>query len=189
MKFFEQKVPKAYLIEPEPFVDKRGLLRRHFCQREFAEHGILTDIKQCNVSENKRRYTLRGFHYQCPPHSEGKMLSCFKGSIYDIVVDLRPESHTYLQWIAVELSDENRMSLYVPPGCANAYLTLEDNTWILYYHSEFYSPGAEGGICYNDPFFQFKWPADPVIISEKDRNYPAFISEGKPTNPQRDGDP
>jgi len=175
MKFFEQKTPKVYLIEPEPFVDKRGLLRRHFCQREFAEHDIFIDIKQCNVSENRHRHTLRGFHYQRPPYSEGKMLSCFKGSIYDIVVDLRPESPTYLRWIAVELTEENRLSLYVPPGCANAYLTLDDDTWILYYHSEFYSPGAESGIRYDDLFFQFKWPADPVIISEKDQSYPAFI--------------
>ena len=174
MKFFEQKIPKVYLIEPEPFVDKRGLLRRHFCQREFAEHGILTDIKQCNVSENKLRKTLRGFHYQRPPYREGKVLSCFKGAIYDIVVDVRPESPTYLQWIAVELTEENRVSLYVPPGCANAYLTIDDNTWIFYYHSEFYTPGAESGIRYNDPLFKFDWPAEPKVISDKDLNHPGF---------------
>lgn len=179
MNFLEQKIPKVYLIEPEPFVDNRGLFRRHFCQREFAEHGIFTDIKQCNMSENKFKQTLRGFHYQRAPHGEGKILSCFKGAIYDIIVDLRPESSAYLQWISVELNEDNRLSLHVPPGCANAYLTLVDNTWIFYYHSEFYAPHAEEGICYNDPFFRFKWPAVPVVISEKDQNYPAFIPEDR----------
>lgn len=175
MKFFEQKIPNVYLIEPEPFMDKRGLLRRNFCHREFSEHGILIDIKQCNISENKNKYTLRGFHYQRPPHQEGKVLSCIRGSIYDIVLDLRHDSRGYLQWLAVELTEENRLSLYVPAGCANAYLTLEENTWILYYHSEFYTPNVEGGIRYNDPFFQFKWPAEPLVISEKDLDYPPFI--------------
>lgn len=174
MKFAEQKIPGVYLIEPEPFHDHRGMLRRHFCQNEFAKYGILQDIKQCNVSENKLARTLRGFHYQRPPHAEGKLISCFKGAIYDIVLDMRPESSAYRQWIAVELDDENRLSLYVPPGCANAYLTSVDNTWIFYYHSEIYNPGAEVGIRYNDPYFQFKWPAEPGVISNKDRSYPLF---------------
>jgi len=179
VKFSEQKIKDVLLIEPEPFIDNRGLFRRHFCQREFAEHGIFTDIKQCNMSENKLKHTLRGFHYLRAPNSEGKVLSCFKGAIHDIVVDLRPESTTYLQWINVELSEVNRISLYVPPGCANAYLTLHDNTWIFYYHSEFYIPGAETGICYNDQYFRFMWPAEPAVISEKDLNYPTFVPENR----------
>ncbi len=174
MKFLKQKIEDVCLIEPEPFIDNRGLLRRNFCGREFSAQNIFTDIKQCNVSENKLRHTLRGFHYQRPPHCEGKLLSCVKGGIYDIVVDLRRESPTYLQWITVEINDENRLSLYVPPGCANAYMTMADSTWILYYHSEFYTPNSEGGICYNDRFFNFKWPAQPAVISDKDKNYPAF---------------
>ena len=133
--------------------------------------------RQCNISENKLRHTLRGFHFQSPPYGEGKVLSCVKGSIHDIVIDMRSDSPAYLQWISVELSDANRLSLYVPPGCANGYLTLEDNTWILYYHSEFYTPAAEGGVCYNDPLFKFVWPAPPAVISDKDRNYPEFVPQ------------
>ena len=168
MNFIRQKFSGVYLIEPEPHEDERGMLRRHFCQHEFNEFGLMTDIKQCNVSENPQKHTLRGFHFQYPPHGENKVISCIKGSIYDIVVDLREESETYLQWQRFELTEENRLSIYVPIGCANAYITLSDNTRILYYHSEFYMPGDEGGIRYNDPFFKFHWPAEPEVISEKD---------------------
>lgn len=173
----KQKLSGVFLIEPEPHRDERGMLRRHFCQREFAEYGIMTDVKQCNVSENKKRHTLRGFHYQLPPYGENKILSCMKGAIYDVVVDMREDSDSYLKWEAFELTEENRLSLYVPIGCANAYLTLKDDTWIFYYHSEFYTPGAEAAIRYNDPAFGFDWPADPAVISEKDLAYPNFSSK------------
>lgn len=175
MIFHKQKLPGVFIIEPESYSDKRGLLRRHFCQREFAEQGIAMDIRQSNVSENKLRHTLRGFHYQLPPHGEHKILSCMKGAIYDVILDLRKESDTYLKWESFELSEENRLSLYVPIGCANAYLTLRDNTWIFYLHSEFYTPGSEGGIRYNDPFFNFAWPAEPQMISNKDLKIPNYI--------------
>ena len=172
MKFTEKKIEGVYLIEPEPYADERGMLRRHFCQNEFAEYCLMTKIKQTNISENNKKYTLRGFHFQYQPYGENKVISCIKGSIYDIVVDLREESETYFQWQHFELTEENRLSIYVPIGCANAYITLSDNTWILYYHSEFYMPGDEGGIRYNDPFFKFYWPAEPEVISEKDLNIP-----------------
>lgn len=178
MKFFEQSLSGVFVIEPEPFADERGMFRRHFAQEEFAAHGIATEVKQCNVSENKLKYTLRGFHYQLAPHGEGKTLSCLKGSIYDIVVDLRPTSPTYLKWVAVELNDENRKSVHIPPGCANAFLTLGDNCLIHYYCSEAYQADAERGIRYNDPLFNFKWPAEPQIISEKDQNHPDFQPVG-----------
>lgn len=174
MKFLEQEINGVYLIQPEPVEDCRGLLRRHFCQREFREFNLFTDIKQTNISENRRKYTLRGFHYQLPPHGENKLISCIKGSIYDIVVDARPNSPTFCKWIQMELSEENRLSLLVPDGCANAYLTLENHTWILYFHSEFYFPSAELGIRYNDPIFNFKWPAEPSVISDKDKSIPLF---------------
>ena len=174
MIFHKQKLSGVFTIEPEPYSDERGLLRRHFCQREFAEEGIIIDIRQCNVSENKLRHTLRGFHYQVPPYGENKILSCMKGAIYDVVTDLREESDTYLRWESFELTEENRLSLYVPIGCANAYLTLCDNTWIFYFHSEFYNPSSEGGIRYNDPFFKFEWPAEPEVIAGKDLNFPDF---------------
>jgi len=172
MKFSEQQIEGVYLIEPEPYKDERGMLRRHFCQNEFADFGLMTEIKQTNISENKKMHTLRGFHFQYPPHGENKVISCVKGSIYDIVVDLRKESNTFMKWQSFDLTEENRLSIYVPQGCANAYLTLQDNTWILYYHSEFYAPGGEGGICYNDPLFKFHWPDVPSVISDKDLNIP-----------------
>ena len=123
MRFLSQKLPGVFLIEPEPFIDNRGLFRRHFCQKEFAEHDISVEVKQANISENRRRHTLRGLHFQRPPFREGKLLSCVKGAIFDVVIDLRPDSPAYLQWISLELSDENRLSLYLPPGCANGYIT------------------------------------------------------------------
>lgn len=174
MKFFEQSIPGVFIIVPEPFVDERGVFRRHFAKEEFDQRGIVSEVKHCNVSENKFKYTLRGFHYQLSPHGEGKTLSCLKGSIYDVVVDLRPSSSTYLKWVAVELNDENRKSVHIPPGCANAFLTLEDNCLIHYYCSEAYHADAERGIRYNDPLFSFEWPAEPLVISEKDRNHPDF---------------
>jgi dTDP-4-dehydrorhamnose 3,5-epimerase len=174
MKFHEQKLAGVYIIEPEPFADDRGVFRRHFCDREFAEHGIVTDVRQSNVSENRYAHTLRGFHYQIPPYGEGKTLSCLKGSIYDIVVDVRPQSPTYMQWISVELNEENRYSIHIAPGCANAFLTMEDNCLIHYYCSQPYTPEAECGIRYNDPAFKFEWPTEPTVISEKDLNHPDY---------------
>ena len=174
MKFIEQNLRGVYLIEPEPHKDERGMLRRHFCRHEFRESGLMTDIKQCNVSENKGKHTLRGFHFQLPPHGENKVISCIKGGIHDIVVDLRKDSAGYLKWQSFALTEENRLSLYVPIGCANAYLTLQDNTWILYYHSAFFTPSSEGSIRYNDRAFKFDWPAEPSVISEKDLNVPDF---------------
>ena len=174
MKFTEQQLKGVFLIKPEPYKDERGMLRRHFCQHEFVEYGLITEIKQTNISENKKYHTLRGFHFQYPPYGENKVISCVKGSIYDIVVDLRVKSKTYLKWQSFDITEENRLSLYVPIGCANAYLTVQDNTWILYYHSEFYSPGNEGNIRYNDPIFKFHWPNEPKVISDKDLNISDF---------------
>ena len=174
MRFTETKIKGCFMIEPEPFVDERGMFRRHFCQKEFSAQGITTDVKQCNVSENKKQYTLRGFHYQHDPHGEGKTLSCFRGSAYDVVVDLRPDSPTYLQWFGVELTEEKRNAVHVPVGCANAFLTLEDNTVIHYYCSESYHPNSEAGIRYNDLKFNVQWPHEPIAISKKDQSWPDF---------------
>jgi dTDP-4-dehydrorhamnose 3,5-epimerase len=177
MKFHKQKIHGVYLIEPTPFVDDRGVFRRHFCDAEFEAHGISTSVRQSNVSENRYAHTLRGFHYQTGVYGEGKTLSCLKGSIYDIIVDLREDSPTYLQWQSFELNDKNRYTIHIPPGCANAFLTLEDDCLIHYYCSVAYTPSAERGIRYNDPTFAFKWPSEPVIISEKDLNHPDFSSK------------
>jgi dTDP-4-dehydrorhamnose 3,5-epimerase len=174
MKFIEQGIKGVFLIEAEPFVDNRGAFRRHFCQNEFGDHGLNNRVVQANISENFHAFTLRGFHYQLKPYQEAKTLSCLSGKIYDIVVDLRKESPSFMQWISVELSKENRKSLHIAPGCANAFVTLEDNTILHYYHSEKYTPGYESGIRYNDPAFDFKWPVKPRIISKKDMNHPDF---------------
>lgn len=176
MKFSQQSIPGVFIIEPEPYMDERGVFRRHFCEKEFIKQGITTNVKQANISENKYEFTLRGFHYQIPPYGEGKTLSCLKGSIYDVVVDLRPKSHTYMKWIAEELNEQNRKSIHVPPGCANAFLTLEDSSVIHYYCSEAYNPQAERGIRYDDPAFRFIWPSKPLIISDKDLNHPGYVS-------------
>lgn len=174
MKFLKQEIEGVWVIEPEPVVDERGIFRRHFCQREFAKYGIETNIRQTNISENHGKYTLRGFHYQTKPAEEHKTLSCLQGGIYNITVDLRCDSKTFLQWIAVELSARNKRSFHVPGGCANAYLTLEDNTIIHYYMSEYYSPLSYRGFRYNDPLFNFIWPTEPLIISVKDKMFPDF---------------
>jgi dTDP-4-dehydrorhamnose 3,5-epimerase len=174
MKFIKSKIKDAYYIQPEPFVDERGIFRRHFCFKEFKQNGIPYNVEQANLSENKYPYTLRGFHYQVFPYQEGKTLSCLKGSIFDIILDLREESPTYMQWESFELSDKNRNSIFIPPGCANAFLTLSENCLIHYYCSKSYNPDAEKGIRYNDPSFNFIWPRKPEVISEKDLNHPDY---------------
>jgi dTDP-4-dehydrorhamnose 3,5-epimerase len=179
MKFFKQKLPGVFIIEPEPFVDDRGVFRRHFCQREFEAQGITCRVAQCNVSENKYKHTLRGLHYQLAPHGEGKTLSCLVGKIYDIIVDLRPDSPTYLQWLSFELNQDNRKSIHIPPGCANGFMTLQDNCVIHYYCSEFYFSPADKGVRYNDPLFKFTWPVEPKLISERDKSHPDYVSAKK----------
>jgi dTDP-4-dehydrorhamnose 3,5-epimerase len=174
MKFHPQELPGVFLIEPNPFRDDRGVFRRHFCAKEFAQHGIASNVEQANVSENTHALTLRGFHYQLPPHGEGKTLSCLRGRIHDIVVDLRPESPTFKQWRKFVLDEENRLSLHVPPGCANAFLTLVDRCLVQYYCSHAYAPASERGIRYNDRLFAFQWPEEPRHISDKDRSWPDF---------------
>jgi dTDP-4-dehydrorhamnose 3,5-epimerase len=174
MRFIEQEIAGVFVIEPEPYGDKRGLFRRFFCQKEFEAHGLTNTVAQMNVSENPLRHTLRGFHYQKHPHWEAKTLSCFQGKAFDVVIDLRPESPTFAKWIAVELSPDNRRSVHVPHGCANAFLTLEPGTVVHYYVSTFYAPQAERGIRYNDPAFGVRWPVEPAVISDKDRNHPDF---------------
>ena len=175
MRFIKQKIEGVYLIGATPFEDERGVFRRHFCAKEFESAGIAANVEQANVSENKYAYTLRGFHYQSSPHGEGKTLSCLKGSIFDIIVDLRPESPTFKTWISFELSEKNRFSIHIPPGCANAFLTLEDNCLIQYYCSHAYTPEAEKGIRFNDPSFSFVWPYPAKVISDKDASHPDFV--------------
>lgn len=177
MKFEELNLSGVWGIDAEPFSDDRGAFFRHFCAEEFAAHGIESGVVQGNVSVNPHLGTLRGFHYQEPPCEEAKTLSCITGAIYDIVVDLRPKSQTFMSWVSVELSAQNRRSLHVPAGCANAWLTVSENTVVHYYMSELYSPRAYRGFRYNDPAFDFLWPMEPGVISEKDNCFQDFDVE------------
>lgn len=174
MIFHEQKIHGVWVIEAETYTDHRGRFRRHYCEREYEKYGLETKIAQTNISENNMKYTLRGFHYQRKPFGESKTFSCMKGSVYDIVVDLRPNSKTFMEWISLDLKGEDLLSLHVPKGCANAFFTQDDCTTMLYSASEFYNPEFESGIRYNDPVFDFKWPAEPSFISEKDKSFTDF---------------
>jgi dTDP-4-dehydrorhamnose 3,5-epimerase len=174
MKFLKLGLQGVWLIEPELFSDERGVLRRHYCEKEFGEHGLAPMAVQGNISENPHLATLRGFHYQVQPFEEAKTLSCMSGAIFGIVVDLRIDMSSFMKWIAVEISAQERGSLHVPAGCAIAWITTEPNTTLHYYMSEFYSPDSYRGIRYNDPLFDFRWPMQPRVISEKDRTYPDF---------------
>lgn len=177
MKFKKQNIMGVFLIEHEPYWDHRGRLERHFCAKEYGEAGLNPEIRQTNLSFNNHKYTLRGFHYQKPPHSECKTISCINGKIYDIVVDVRPDSPSFLKWQTFELDHDKNESLYVPSGCANAFLTLCDNTLIIYYMSEFYTSNAYCGIRYDDPIFKFEWPHNPSVISDKDKSYDNFCAQ------------
>jgi dTDP-4-dehydrorhamnose 3,5-epimerase len=157
--------------------DERGFFARSFCQKEFEEHGLNPCIVQCNISYNKKKGTLRGMHYQVAPHEEAKIVSCIRGAIYDVIIDLRPNSSTYCQWFAMELSSENYKMLYIPEGFAHGFQTLEYNTTVFYQIAEFYHPKSAKGIRWNDSAFQIKWPISDWIISKKDRDYASFKKE------------
>ena len=174
MKFKKTSIEGCFIIAPEPFSDRRGQFRRHFCTKEFSKNGLNPLVKQSSVTENRHIYTFRGFHYQKPPHEEDKTVSCLKGHVYDIVLDLRRDSKSYLKWQGFTLSDKNRLSIYIPRGCAHAYLTLEADSMILYHISESHHPRSEQGIRYDDPFFKIVLPHAIEHISERDRSHPFF---------------
>lgn len=171
MIFTETSLKGAYIIEIEPLEDERGFFARSFCQKEFEEHGLNFSIVQCNLSYNKKSGTLRGMHYQIAPHKEAKLVSCIKGAIYDVIIDLRPDSSTFCQWFAVELTAENRRMLYVPEGFAHGFQTLKDDTVAFYQMSEFYHPECARGVRWDDPAFGVEWPLPNHIMSNKDMNY------------------
>lgn len=169
MRFTETALHGAFIIDLERREDDRGFFARAFCQHEFAEHGLKPIIAQANIASNRRRGTLRGMHFQFPPAAETKVVRCTRGAILDIIVDLRPESPTYLQHVAVELSADNQRALYVPERFAHGYQALEDNTDTSYQVGEFYTPGAEGGLHCDDPRLGLRWPLPVTAMSDKDR--------------------
>jgi dTDP-4-dehydrorhamnose 3,5-epimerase len=174
MIFKETKLQGVYAIHLEPHGDERGFFARSWCRREFEEHGLNPAVVQCNVAFNEKKGTLRGLHYQAAPHPEAKLVRCAHGAIYDVVVDLRPKSPSFRKWIGVVLTAANRNMIYVPEGCGHGLLTLEDKTEVFYQMSEFYYPELSRGVRWNDPVFQVEWPAEPMVISDRDRNYPDF---------------
>jgi dTDP-4-dehydrorhamnose 3,5-epimerase len=164
----------AFLVELEPHRDERGFFARTWCRRELAEHGLDAEIAQESLSYNRRRGTLRGLHFQRPPHAETKIVSCPRGAIFDVIVDLRPDSPTYLEWQGFELDAENRRALYIPKGFAHGFQTLTDEAEIAYRISEFHAPGAAAGHRYDDPAFGIDWPLSVAVISERDLAWPPF---------------
>ncbi len=174
MIFVETKLPGAFIVDLEPREDSRGFFARAWCEREFEEHGLETRLVQCNLSFNHSEGTVRGMHFQLPPHEEAKLIRCTRGAIYDVLVDLRPDSPAYMDWIGVELTAENRRTVYAPVGVAHGYQTLADETETFYQVSEFYAPGAEGGVRWNDPAFGIEWPLPVRVISEKDASWPDY---------------
>jgi len=172
MSFKELALLGAFLIEPDRHEDERGFFARTFCAGEFAAHGLHPAVAQCNISYNRRRGTLRGLHWQAAPHAEAKLVRCTMGAAFDVIVDLRPESPTFRQWQAVELSAASRRMVYVPEGFAHGFQTLADDTELLYQMSTAYVPGAARGIRWDDPDLAIAWPPASRIISRRDRELP-----------------
>jgi len=177
MKFFETELKGAFLIDLEPIEDERGLFARTWCRKEFEQHGISADWVQFNISYNKHRGTLRGMHYQIAPFAEAKLVRCTMGAIYDVIIDLRPDSKTYCHWISAEMSAENRKMMYIPQGFANGFQTLVDDTEVFYQMSAFYAPDYARAVRWNDPRFNIHWPDADRTISEKDQKIEDFDPE------------
>jgi dTDP-4-dehydrorhamnose 3,5-epimerase len=176
MIFSETTIRGAFVIDPERFEDERGFFARTYCEREFEAHGLATRMVQCSVSHNEMAGTLRGLHYSVPPHAEDKLVRCARGRIYDVILDLRPDSPSYRRWIGVELSAENQRMLYVPAVVAHGFQTLEPDTDVFYQMSEFYDPACARGVRWNDPAFGIAWPLPTRTMSERDRELANFRS-------------
>ncbi len=178
MKFTETKLTGAYIVELEPIRDNRGFFSRVICRHEFEELGLTTDFVQANLTFSNQKGTLRGMHYQIVPHKEVKLVRCTRGAIYDVIVDMRPDSPTYLQWLALELTADNRRMIYIPGEFAHGYMTLRDETEVFYEVAQFYAPEYERGFRWNDPAVNIEWPeADRLVMSDKDRAWPNFVPE------------
>jgi dTDP-4-dehydrorhamnose 3,5-epimerase len=174
VNFLETALGGVFVIEPERREDQRGFFARTWCQRAFTAHGLNPRLVQCSVSFNRRRGTLRGMHYQVPPHAEAKLIRCTRGAIWDVALDLRPESQTFGRHVGMELTADNQKALYIPEGVAHGFQTLEDGTEVFYQMSEFYAPDAGRGVRFDDPAFAIRWPVPEAILLERDRDYPDF---------------
>ena len=171
MRFIETKLKGAYVIEIEPIFDNRGFFARSWCQQEFSDRGLDPNLVQCNISFNAKKGTLRGMHYQVNPHEEAKLVRCTQGAIYDVIIDIRPDSPTFKGWIDVVLSADNRRMLYISRGFAHGFQTLDDNSEVFYQMSNVYHPESARGIRWDDPEFRLEWQIESKIISERDLSY------------------
>lgn len=173
--FKETGLGGAFVIEPERFEDERGFLARSFSEAEFAARGINSRLVEANITFNARRHTLRGMHFQAPPFAQAKLVRCTAGAVYDVIIDLRPDSETYTRWVGLELTAQNRLALYVPEGFAHGFLTLVDGAEVFYQLTGRYAPASAAGVRWDDPAFRIEWPATAgVTINERDRTYPDF---------------
>jgi dTDP-4-dehydrorhamnose 3,5-epimerase len=185
MRFLETELAGAFIIEIEKYTDERGFFARTFCVREFEEHGLNANVVQCNISYNLKRGTLRGMHFQIPPAPETKVVRCVRGAIFDVIVDIRPESPTFLHHIYVELTADNRRALYVPELFAHGFQTLVDDVEVEYQMSEFYAPQCSRGMRYDDPALRINWPLPVTIIAQKDLEWPRLEKATQPDfNPE-----
>lgn len=174
MKITPLKIQGAALVEIEPLGDERGFFARSFCRREFKDAGLDLNVVQSNLSQNVSKGTLRGLHYQAAPKPDPKLVSCIRGSIFDVVVDVREGSSTYCQWVGIELTADNAKALFVPPSCAHGFITLSDDTWVNYQMGEAYVAELARGVRWNDPAFAIDWPMAPLVLSERDAAYADF---------------
>lgn len=186
MIFTPTSLAGAYVIEPRKIQDERGFFARILCQDEFLEHHLNTHLPQTNMSRTHHRGTLRGLHFQKSPHAEAKIVRCTKGAVYDVIVDLRPETTTFRSWFGIELNEDNFKALYVPEGFAHGYLTLKDDSEIYYHTSAYYHPECATGVRYDDPEFAIVWPIDVEVISRQDREWPDFTTQGILINPDKE---
>ncbi len=174
MIFTETKLKGAFVVDVSRLEDDRGFFARTYCHNEFKQHGMVPEVVQANMSTNKVKGTFRGMHYQIDPYQETKLIRCIKGALYDVIIDLRHDSPTYKDWIGVELTEDNQRALFVPKDFAHGFVTLVDDTTAFYMVSQFYTPGAESGIRWNDPSFRIGWPIEPRVVSQKDCNWDDF---------------
>ncbi|MBI4093790.1 dTDP-4-dehydrorhamnose 3,5-epimerase [Candidatus Kaiserbacteria bacterium] len=174
MKFLETEVRGAYIVELDVKEDERGFFARVWDEEEFKKHGLFDHIVHANISGNPKKGTLRGLHFQIAPHEEAKIVRCSRGAIFDVAVDIRPDSPSFKKWISVELSEQNRRMSYIPEGCAHGFQTLEDNSEVSYFMSAAYHPLCARGVRFDDPVFGISWPLPISVISEKDKTYPDF---------------
>ena len=178
MNFHATPIEDVWVVEPERREDERGYFARTWDRQELEARGLDASLAQCSVSFTRRRGTLRGMHYQAAPHEETKLVRCTSGAIFDVAVDLRPDSDTFLRWVGRELTAANGLALYIPKGCAHGFLALADDTEVAYQISEPYAPDAARGVRWDDPAFGIAWPADVVVVNERDGSYPDFVVTG-----------